>query len=193
MQQNPKIMKNSLLTTLLILLYMQFTGTTVCAQNDKFVPTAEELAKYLPQLAIGDMSPELKAANPEGNVIDLKDMRGSYVVIDFWATWCGDCRREIPALKVLYSETKDMKINDKPIQWLGFSYDYNAEAWKQMLAKEQLPWPQISNLKKTREDPTFNNWGLRWIPAFFLIGPDGTILGTAITADGLRKVIEQAK
>lgn len=186
-------MKKYILTALFLSMFIQPFCCSVWAQTDKFVPTEEELAKYLPQLAIGEMAPELKAANPEGKVIDLKDMRGSYVVIDFWATWCGDCRREIPGLKVLYADTKDMKINGKPIQWLGFSYDYNAEAWKQMLEKEQLPWPQISNLKKTREDPTFNNWGLRWIPAFFLIAPDGKILGTAITADGLRKVIEGAK
>lgn len=159
-------------------------------ENTKFVPTQEELAKYLPELKAGDMVPELKANSIDGKTLDLKDLRGSYVVIDFWATWCGDCRREIPGLKTLYADTKDRIINEKPLKWLGFSFDYNADAWKSMIEKEQLPWPQISNLKKTREDPTFNKWKLHWIPAFFVISPDGTIVGTAITADGLRQVID---
>lgn len=181
-------MKKALLSLMLA------CATMSCAAqqtNEKFVPTAEELAKYLPILKKGDVAPELKANTPDGKTIDLKDMRGSYVIIDFWATWCGDCRREIPGLKALYADTKDKTINGKPLMWLGFSFDYKAEAWTQMIEKEQLSWPQISNLKKTREDATFSNWQLRWIPAFFVIGPDGTIVGTAITADGLREIIEK--
>lgn len=168
--------------------------TSACfAQNDKFVPTQEELEKYLPELTVGTVAPELKASSPDGKVYDLADMRGSYVVVDFWATWCGDCRREIPGLKQLYAETQNQKVAGKDIQWIGFSFDFNAEAWKNMIDKEQLPWPQISNLKKTRDDPTFKLWKLRWIPAFFVINPEGVIVGTAITADGLREEIERLR
>lgn len=177
----------------LVFLILLSSITMVChaQQSDKFVPTAEELAKYLPELKTGEMVPELMANTPDGRLYDLKEMRGSYVIIDFWATWCGDCRREIPGLKALYADTKDRAVSGKPIKWLGFSFDYNAEAWKNMIEKEQLPWIQISNLKKTREDPTFNNWKLHWIPAFFVVDPDGIIIGTAITADGLREIIEK--
>lgn len=177
--------------TLFLLLALSFAAISK-AQNatDKFVPTQEELDKYLPQIAAGDTVPELRAKDMSGKTLDLKDMRGSYVVIDFWATWCGDCRREIPGLKQLYADTKDLKPQGHDLQWLGFSFDYNADAWRQMVEKEQLPWPQISNLKKTREDPTFNNWKLHWIPAFFVVNPEGVVTGTAITADGLRKIIE---
>lgn len=169
-------------------------GVIVChaqQENDKFVPTEEELAKYLPELSVGDTVPELKAADPEGRVYDLQRMRGAYVVVDFWATWCGDCRREIPALKALYAEYADYKPEARDILWLGFSFDFNAAAWKNMIEKEQMPWPQISNLKKTREDPTFSNWKLRWIPAFFVVDPEGVIIGTAITADGLREILKK--
>lgn len=162
-----------------------------CAQENqyKFVPTQEELDKYLPKLTVGDTIPELKAKNPDGVLLDVRQMRGSYVVIDFWASWCGDCRREIPGLKALYADCQNVKPNGHDIQWLGFSFDYNAEAWLKMIDKEQMPWPQISNLKKTREDPTFSNWKLNWIPAFFVVSPEGIIVGTAITADGLREVL----
>jgi len=179
-------MKKILLLTTLFLV----SAFSAVAQ-DKFVPTAEELAKYLPTLKAGDKAPELSGKDTLGVVTTLESFKGSYVVVDFWATWCGDCRREIPALKALYEETKGMKPNGKPMKWLSFSFDFQADAWKNMLRKERFPWPQISNLKKTREDPTFKNWQLRWIPAFFVIAPDGTICGTAITADGLREEMKK--
>lgn len=175
------------ITLIVLTLFFSLCAT---AQSDTFVPTEEELAKYLPLLNIGEEAPELCAKDINGTVINIRDFRGSYVVIDFWATWCGDCRREIPGLKALYDATKDKTIDGAGIKWIGFSFDFNAEAWQNMIEKEQLAWPQISNLKKTREDPTFNNWKLRWIPAFFVLGPDGKIIGKAITADGLAEVLK---
>ncbi|MCM1078619.1 MAG: TlpA family protein disulfide reductase [Bacteroidales bacterium] len=179
-------MKKLLLCALLCL-----SSAFTAAAQDRFVPTQEELAKYLPTLKAGDKAPGLSGKDTLGVVIDLARFKGSYVVVDFWATWCGDCRREIPALKALYEDVKGMNPNGYALRWLSFSFDFRAEAWKEMLRKESFPWPQISNLKRTREDPTFKNWQLNWIPAFFIIDPDGTVCGTAITADGLRKEIER--
>ena len=180
---------SSLITILLLTASVSFAQEKKLGENEPFVPTAEELAKYLPELKGGDAAPSLAAPDTLGNTVSLADYRGSYVIVDFWATWCGDCRREIPGLKALYEEYADTKINGAALQWLSFSFDFNATAWKNMLRKENFPWPQISNLKRTREDPTFANWKLRWIPAFFIIAPDGVIAATAITADGLRSEI----
>lgn len=149
--------------------------------------------EYLPTLKAGDIAPQFSAPDTLGNIINLTDFRGSYLVLDFWATWCGDCRHEIPFLKLLHSDYKHLTINGKPLKWLSLSFDTNADSWKNILRKEQFPWLQISNLKSTREDPLFSNYKLHWIPAFFVIDPEGSICGSAITTDGLRTIIENLK
>ena len=145
--------------------------------------------EYLPSMKIGTTAPEFSAPDTLGTKISLSQYRGKYVVLDFWASWCGDCRREIPQLKLLHNDVKDMRIDGTPIEWLGMSFDRNEKQWKDMLRKSQMPWTQISNLKPTREDPTFKSYQLNWIPAFFLLDPEGKVIAKAITAEGLRKAI----
>lgn len=147
--------------------------------------------EYLPGLAVGAQAPEIVAKDTLGHELKLSDFRGKYVVLDFWATWCGDCRREIPGLRALYAETHDRKIGEKSIQWLGFSFDDKEPVWRDFLRREQLPWPQVSNLKRTRQDPTFQAYELHWIPALLVLDPEGKIIGKAITAEGLRRCLEE--
>ena len=149
--------------------------------------------EYLPSMKKGDIAPDFTANDTTGNSFSLSSYRGKYVVLDFWATWCGDCRKEIPHLKQLHKEYKNLCIDGIPVEWLSMSFDTNETAWKNVLKKEQFDWNQISILKSTREDPTFKLYSLHWIPAFFVIEPDGRIAGTAITTNGLRNIIENLK
>lgn len=141
--------------------------------------------EYLPSLKIGSEAPEIVAKDTLGTEIRLSQFRGQYVVLDFWATWCGDCRREAPALKELFAKEEYKTIAGKPVQWIGFSFDDKEQLLKNYLQKNQLQWIQITNLLRTRQDPTFKAYELHWIPAFFVIDPDGKIIGKAITALGL--------
>jgi len=147
--------------------------------------------EYLPAIKKGESVPNFEAKDTLGNVVKLSDYRGKYVVLDFWATWCKDCRHEMPFLKQLYKDYQNSSINGTPVQWIGYSFDIDADAWKNILRKEQLAWPQVSTLKSTREDPTFKSFGLHWIPAFYLVSPDGKVVGSAITADGLRTLLKE--
>lgn len=146
--------------------------------------------EYQSGFPVGSVVPEIEAKDTLGNTIRLSDYRGKYVVLDFWATWCKDCRHEIPFLKEVYADYKNVTINGKPLEWLSLSFDTNAESWKRILRKEKFPWTQISKLKSTREDSTFKDYKLNWIPSFIIIDPEGRFISSAITADGLRKNIE---
>ncbi len=149
--------------------------------------------EYLPSLELGTEAPEIVARDTMGVEMKLSDYRGTYVVLDFWATWCGDCRREVPMLKALNAVQELKGINGKDVQWLSFSFDDKEESWHNFLRREQFPWPQVSNLKRTRQDPTFQAYQLNWIPAFFVIDPEGKIVGKAITAKGLENELLRLK
>ena len=157
---------------------------------------AQDMSKYAPELKNGETAPEITAQTPEGETISLSEFKGKYVIIDFWASWCGDCRREIPELKKLYDEIKDWKLGEdkKELVFLSVSFDNKREAWTNLLEKENFPWTQISNLKNTREDPVYKAYKLHWIPTFFLVSPEGKIVASAITTEELRnKIYEYQK
>ena len=146
--------------------------------------------KYAPSLAASAAAPDFALPDTLGAVFSLGDFDGDYLVLDFWASWCGDCRREIPELKALHEDFKDVKIDGRPIMWLGVSFDHDEAAWKSLLEKEHMDWPQVSNLIAWKQNPVSDAYGLHWIPTMYLIGPDGSVICGCITAARLREALE---
>lgn len=176
---------------ILSLLFLACSLSASAQHTDTLAVTHPE---YLPSLELGTVAPEIVACDTLGTQIKLSDYHGKYVVLDFWATWCGDCRREIPKLIELYKKTELHCLKgEDDVQWLSFSFDEKDQTWRSFLRKKSFPWPQVSNLKTTREDPTFNAYELHWIPAFFVIDPEGKIVGKAITAEGLENELWRIK
>ena len=125
------------------------------------------------QLAKGKPAPDFCLPNAAGDSICLKSLRGNYVYIDVWATWCMPCCREFPYLKQLESQLKDRNI-----LFIGISIDSNPDAWKQKIAKEQLSGIQ---LHAGNSGKFFQEYKIGRIPRFIWIDPQGNILNANMT------------
>ncbi|MBR6287128.1 MAG: TlpA family protein disulfide reductase [Bacteroidaceae bacterium] len=149
----------------------------------------------MPTLKEGDAAPAFSVPDTLGVRHSLSDYEGKYLVIDFWASWCGDCRREIPELKKVFSEFNEEIIGPEQVEvnFISISFDHKVEAWKEMLRKENFGWPQVSNLQPWKENEVAKAYDLHWIPTFFVVNPMGKIVGAAITAQGLRDILETLK
>ena len=142
--------------------------------------------KYMPDLKVGSKIPALSLPSSEDGEISLKDFRGQWLVLDFWASWCPDCREEFAAVKQLQAD-----FAPKGVAFLGVSFDHDGAAWKECLAAQQFPWPQVSNLIRWKENPVSEAFGIHWIPTMMLVDPQGKVAGAALTAEQMRKLLDR--
>lgn len=121
----------------------------------------------------GDVSPSFNYADAKGNSVNLESFRGKYVLIDIWASWCGPCRREIPALKAL-----EKKFEGKPIVFVSISCDKDPEAWKTAMKEENTEGIQLI----AGADLSFlKAYMVQAIPRFILLDPEGKIVDAHMT------------
>ena len=138
---------------------------------------AVDMSQYMPSLEIGTEAPDFEAPDVLGNPVKLSDYRGDYVVLDFWASWCKDCRAEMPAVQRLYAT-----FSPKGVEFLGVSFDTDMKALIDYGLENEIPWIQVCNQIKMKENPISAAYDLHWIPTMFLIDPDGKVAGIAFTA-----------
>jgi peroxiredoxin len=148
-------------------LYAQFSPRI---QNTKEVALCGKSIEDISHLIVGGILPDFTAKTPEGKEIKLSELRGKYVLVDFWASWCIPCRTEFPHLKKAYARFKD-----KNFEILGYSIDNEKSLWVSALENDDVPWLNVSNLQGM-EDPTKLKYQIYGVPANFLIGPDGKVI-----------------
>ena len=148
------------------------------AQQDDDAKYATELLKP------GTEAPDFALATPDGKTVKLSDMRGKYVVLDFWASWCGDCRRDIPNMVRMHREYGDR------VMFIGISLDTDAERLRSFLAQNGVDYLQLCEGVKFRESAVAKLYGVEWIPSMFLISPEGKVVLSTVVSEKLEREMD---
>ncbi|QRR03041.1 TlpA disulfide reductase family protein [Dyadobacter sandarakinus] len=136
-------------------------------------------------LAVGEQAPDFTLNDPEGKPLALSSLKGKYVLIDFWASWCGPCRMENPNVVRMYD-----KFKDKGFSIYGVSLDDNEKAWKTAIARDNLKWQHGSELKKWNSGVA-QTYGVNAIPATFLLDRDGKIIAKNLRGPALESKLTE--
>lgn len=153
--------------------------------NTPYVAVLKELVNVLTNVGIGNKAPDFNGLTPEGKSIKLSDHFGKYLLLDFWASWCGPCRRENPNLVKAYQ-----KYHDKGFEIFAVSLDKNKEAWLKGIKDDNLSWTHVSDLAFWNSAAA-KLYGVRAIPANVLIDPNGVIIGRNLRGEDLDKKLEE--
>jgi len=131
------------------------------------------------RLAIGQPALDFTQTDDRGKMVSLSDVKGKYVLIDFWASWCGPCRIEYPFLKRAYAQFKN-----KNFEIIGVSIDDQKSAWLNAIKSNGFEWIQLADMKG-RENAIAKMYGIAAIPQSFLIDPQGKIIAKNLRGEDL--------
>ena len=147
---------------------------------------APEVKPVAPVYALtGKQSPDLQMQGVDGKNMSISQFKGKFLLVDFWASWCGPCRQENPNVVAAYN-----KFKNKNFTILSVSLDQNKDAWQKAIAKDNLTWNHMSDLKQW-ESAAVPAFGFDGIPFNVLIDPSGTILASGLRGVDLDKKLEE--
>ena len=133
----------------------------------------------------GDLAPELTLPDTQGKTFALSSLRGSVVLLDFWASWCRPCRENSPELVKLYA-----KFKGQGLQILGVSVDDNPSAWQRAVKVDKMTWPQVI-VPAAEKNRVLSTYGVSYIPATFLMDRKGVLQEVDLRGGELEQAIQR--
>lgn len=174
-------MKNFRLTFVLMLLVAATQVRAQFSQTDDDAKYATELLKP------GQQVPDTKLKTPDGKTIKLsKLVKGKWTVLDFWASWCPDCRKDMPNVQRMYAD-----FAPRGVEFVGISFDTEADNWRNAISKYNIRYAQVSDLKKMRDSEVAKAFGVKWIPSMMLIDPQGKVVLSTVLSDKMEKTLTE--
>lgn len=153
--------------------------------GSKYIQRFHEEVTSISKLAIGSASPEIALATPDGQQLSLSSLKGNVVLVDFWASWCGPCRKENPNVVKLYK-----KYHSKGFEILGVSLDQSKDKWVEAIKQDGLEWKHVSDLRGWESSvcPVF---GINSIPFTLLVDKEGKILAKGLRGAALANRLKE--
>lgn len=155
--------------------------------NDEVIIKIKENVAKMKATAVGQKFTDFEMLTPDGKPVKLSDYagKGKVVLVDFWASWCGPCRREMPNLIDAYAQYKK-----KGFEIVGVSLDQSGDAWKEGIKKLNITWPQMSDLKYWNCEGA-KLYAISSIPHTVLIDGEGTIIARGLHGEGLQEKLAE--
>ncbi len=190
--------------------YISMVQLASLASNDKVVSEVEKLyAALSPELkatktgqnipktidatkktAVGVAAMDFTQNDPNGKAVKLSDFKGKYVLIDFWASWCGPCRNENPNVVEAFNKFKDKNFTILGVSLDGGNTRTTKDQWLKAVEDDKLAWTQVSDMQGWNNEVS-TAWGIRSIPANFLVDPNGKIVAKDLRGGALHKKLAE--
>lgn len=152
-----------------------------------FLALAYAVYKYrMPRFSAGDKAPDFTVTLLDNKPVKLSDFRGKYVLLQFWGSWCGPCRRENPSLVNMYN-----KYHEKGFEILSIGLEGDRRQWLNALEHDDMTWTTQAMESYQFDGPVTKQYNIKSIPATFLINPEGRIMGVNLQPEYINYMLSE--